>query len=508
MNLIPGKNKNSMSYWCSWHTQNIVAMLDRADKLPADVLAAMMQGSDGAKSARMMMNEELIFGDNGYAYQYEDVRSDMYFMLDDGWDVDYGINPDKNADKFGSLTMSEQRFPSVKGLSPAQRLKVINEKIKSLGWKGIGIWVAAQRSAEDFKEPFCEKDLGYWKERVLWSKEAGVEYWKVDWGTQQDNNDFRRALTEIGHELYPELVIEHAACMGAVNAFNHSDPALSGRYAGMEYTNAIAKEAVKFSQVYRSYDVLNALAVPTTLDRLASLLEWADGYINGEDECYINAALGCHCGIMRSHYCQEAVNEVNDTRGWRLNEVTAAIRWQRISPAFAGTSIETSEEILADDRFYNPGDSWWGGADGKRLVQKAPAVTARNLPVNSIRVDADVKPYIAASLNPNGAYSIAVLPRVIDGNWHYPKAEVWCDIPDGTDTVGVFGDNCDVHLNVSSVPSKVYVQSLLENEACELNNGIAETNDGCTVTITRETMRKYFNSTDKSAPALVIRIVK
>jgi len=41
--------------------------------------------------------------------------------------VDYGINPDKNAERFGSLIMSEQRFPSVKGCSPAQQLKVINE---------------------------------------------------------------------------------------------------------------------------------------------------------------------------------------------------------------------------------------------------------------------------------------------------------------------------------------------------------------------------------------------
>ena len=102
-----------MSYWCSWHTQNVVAITKASEASEADI-ATKKQGSNGGKNARMMMNEELIFGQDGYAYQYEGVRGDMYFMLDDGWDVAYGINPDKNKACFGSLEMSEERFPSVK----------------------------------------------------------------------------------------------------------------------------------------------------------------------------------------------------------------------------------------------------------------------------------------------------------------------------------------------------------------------------------------------------------
>ena len=504
MNLIPDKSEKSLSYWCSWHTQNIVAVKNCSDKFPPEIAAAMKQGGAGASGARMMLNEELVFGENGFAHQYDEVRNEMFFMLDDGWDVDYGINPDKHIDKFGSLIMSEERFPSVKGKSPAERLKIINDKVKALGWRGIGIWVAAQRSAEDYEAPFGEKDLDYWRERILWSREAGVKYWKVDWGSQAGNHIFRKALTDMGRELYPELTIEHATCMNPLNSFEHPDPSREGRYEGMDQVAAHAKECVSYSEVYRSYDVLNAMAVPTTLDRVVSLLKWSDNYINGEDECTINAALGCPNGVMRSHYCQEFQNEAGDDRGWRLDEVKAALRWQRIAPAFPGTRTECSDEILFDNRVYQEGDSWWGGATGKNVRQGAPAVVARNLPVGSIRVEGKVKPYVAASLNPNGAYTVAVLPRVIDGRSHYPDATVRCDVPAGVDTVGVFGLNCTVSLHLAEPFSKVYAQSLIGDEAFELTEGI----EGSTVTLTPSFAHKAFGGQDHTAPALMLRVVR
>ena len=503
MNFIPSKSEQTLSYWCSWHTQNIVAMMDFADQFPADLVAAMKTGANGAMGARAMMNEELIFGSNGYAHQYADVRGDLYLMLDDGWDVDYGINPDVNKARFGSLEMSEERFPSVRGKTPAERLRIINDRVKSLGWRGIGIWVAAQRSAEDYEAPFCEKDLAYWRERILWSREAGVEYWKVDWGTLQNDHAFRKALTHLGRELYPALVIEHATCMGPLNAFHHPDPEREGRYEydGMGWIAAHTKEGVSYSEVYRSYDVLNAMAVPTTLDRLAWLLKWAVGYVNGEDECTINAALGCPCGIMRSHYCQKIQNEAGDTRGWRLDEVKAALRWQRLAPPFAGTTLECSEEILFDHRYYHAGDSWTNWVDEQEVRQGAPAVIARNLPVTSIWVEAETKPFVAASLNPNGAYTVAALPRMV-GEWQCPEAVVRCEIPTGVDTIGLFGGNCDFVLRLSATPSKVYVQSLIGDEAFELTEGL----DGHTVTITADFAKQAFGGSDLTAPALMLKI--
>lgn len=503
MNFIPSQNEKSLAYWCSWHTQNIVALMDNESKFPPEIAAAMKVGGNGAQGARMMLNEEIIFGEGGFAHQYEQVRNDLYLMLDDGWDVDYGINPDAHKDCFGSLEMSEQRFPSTKGKSPAERLKMINEKAKVLGWKGIGIWVAAQRSGEDYHVPFSEKDIPYWKERILWSREAGVTYWKVDWGTQDWNQTFRRTLTELGHELYPELIIEHAVCMGPLNAPYHDDPALQGRYIGEKAVVSAAFETASYADVIRSYDVLNALAISTTLDRVATLLSRAKGYVNGEDECYINAALGCSIGIMRSPCCKDVVLDDGDTRGRRLDEVTASLRWQRIAPPFIGTSIECSEEILFDGRFFGEGSTWCGWVFGKEASQGAPAVIARNLSADSIHVNGEIKPYVAASLNPNGAYSVTIQPRLLDGVSRYPDATVTCDIPAGVNTVGVLGVGCDLHLNLPCAPSKVYIQSLLADEAFELTEGI----EGSTVTITADFAKKTFGGSDLSAPGLMLKIM-
>ena len=502
MSLIPSRNENSLSYWCSWHTQNIVAKIDCMEKYPPEEAQRRVEGGDGARLARTMLNEELVFGENGYAHQYPAVRCDMYFMMDDGWDVDYGIHPGDNSSHFGSLIMSEERFPSTKGQTPAQRMKTINEMLKALGWKGLGIWVAAQRAADDYTAPLGEADKAYWTERILWSLEAGVTYWKVDWGAHAGNPAFRRMLTELGHELYPALVIEHATCMGAVNAFDHPDADVRGRYMGEAHVAANAKEVMAFSDVFRSYDVLNALCVPTTLDRVGMLLAWSGAVVNGEDECYINAVLGCSCGVMRSHYCQKAINEVGDDRGFRLQEVTAALRWQRLAPAFAGGEVAYSDDVLFDNRLYRAGDSWWGCADGSEVIQGAPAVIARNLDVRSIRVEGEVKPYVAASLNPNGAYSVGVFPRVIDGYHHYPASLLHCEIPSGVTTVGVFGQNCDMHLHLSQIPVRVYVQSLVGDDVIDCTGRLVS---GDTVILTAEDMQVMFGSADKTAPALLVR---
>lgn len=485
MNLIPSKSECSISYFCTWRTQNILA------------------AEDGHMSGRDMMGEELLLGEGGYVHQYDAVRSDLYLVLDDGWDVDYGVNPDTDAACFGSLEMSERKFPSVKGLSPAERLLVINQRVKDYGWKGIGLWVAAQRSAKDYDAPFKESDLAYWRERILWCREAGVEYWKVDWGTHADDISFRKALTRLAKDLYPELIIEHAACMLPLNAPEHPDAALRGRFAGEHDVCALAKDALGFSQVLRSYDVISALSVPTTLDRLATLLTDAKGYINGEDECYINAALGCSLGVMRSRYDTDTIQEVGDDRTQRIDEVTAALRWQRIAPPFIGTDIVCSEEILFDDQYFAPGSTWYGNVHEKEVRQGAPAVITRNLPLDSVWVDGKEKPYVIASVHPCGTYSVSVQPRTIDGVRSFPEACVHCRIPDGVDTLGVLGVGCDVILHLPRVPAKVYVQGLLTDHALELTEGV----QGKTVTITKEFAGQVFGSKDQSVPALALRVM-
>jgi len=485
MNLIPSKSEYGMSYFCTWRTQNILAAMD------------------GRAGARDMMDEQRLLGPDGFVHEYADVRGDMYLVLDDGWDVDYGVSPDTGAACFGSLEMSEQKFPSVKGLPPAECLLVINQRVKSYGWKGIGLWVAAQRRAKDYEKPFQESELAYWKERVLWCREAGVEYWKVDWGTHAHDIAFRKVLSSLAKELYPALIIEHAACMLPLNAPEHPDAALCGRFAGEGKVCALAKDEVGFSQVLRSYDVIGALSVSTTLDRLSVLLPLAKGLINGEDECYINAALGCSLGVMRSHYDTENMQEVGDDLAYRLCEVTAALHWQRIAPPFVGTSTVCSEEILFDEQYFAPGSTWYGSVWGKAVRQGAPAVITRNLPLDSIWVEGKEKPYVVASVHPNGAYSVSVQPRTIRGICAYPDATVHCRIDEDVDTIGVLGVGCDVILHLPRVPSRVYVQGLISDRAFELTEGV----QGNTVTITKDFADRVFGSKDRSVPALVLRVV-
>ena len=206
---------------------------------------------------------------------------------------------------------------------------------------------------------------------------------------------------------------------------------------------------------------------------------------------------------MRSKCCKDLYLDDGDTRAQRLDEVTASLKWQRIAPPFIGTSVECSEEILFDGRFFEVGSTWCGWVFGREARQGAPAVIARNLSVDSVRVNGEIKPYVAVSLNPNGAYSVTIQPRLIDGISRYPDAVVTCDIPAGVDIIGVLGVGCDLRLHLSCVPSKVYVQSLLADEAFELTEGI----EGNTVTLTAELARRIFGGKDLSAPALMLKIL-
>ena len=93
-------------------------------------------------------------------------------------------------------------------------MKKLNDFVKESGWRGLGLWVPAQAAGSIEKGPAME---AYWTERLLWCKEAGVEYWKVDWGTYAHDVEYRLFLTQLASKLYPQLIVEHAYCMIAYN---------------------------------------------------------------------------------------------------------------------------------------------------------------------------------------------------------------------------------------------------------------------------------------------------
>ena len=420
------------SYYCTWLAQNFIAS-DAGEKRAA--VRPEFTGDQGANCARDKINEHTVFGNGGMAQI--NARADLYLVLDDGWDVPYQTDPSVSKHSFGSLEVNEERFPFAKG-NPAERLRALNGRVKGLGWKGLGIWVAAQRCGKDYKLPFSEADEEYWRERIFWCKQAGVTYWKVDWGTSEHDNAFRKFLTETAREIYPALTIEHAVCCPPVNGMTEAlQCGAVGRFKGDKKISGLSKEAVLFSEVFRTYDVTPQFSVASTLDRIAYLLPYAKGYLNVEDELYLASALGCQMGIMRSVY-GKGLDDWDDSD--RLQEADAALAWQKFAPPFAGGKVEISEEILADEWAFKENEFWYQPINGRTIRQGAPAAVSRNAPLPEVKDGkTGEKPFVVCALDPNGAYSVAVLPRTLNGKRAYVGGTVVCTLPEMPEKIALFG---------------------------------------------------------------------
>ena len=483
------------SYYCTWLAQNFIAS-DAGEKRAA--VRPEFTGDQGANCARDKINEHTVFGNGGMAQI--NARADLYLVLDDGWDVPYQTDPSVSKHSFGSLEVNEERFPFAKG-NPAERLRALNGRVKGLGWKGLGIWVAAQRCGKDYKLPFSEADEEYWRERIFWCKQAGVTYWKVDWGTSEHDNAFRKFLTETAREIYPALTIEHAVCCPPVNGMTEAlQCGAVGRFKGDKKISGLSKEAVLFSEVFRTYDVTPQFSVASTLDRIAYLLPYAKGYLNVEDELYLASALGCQMGIMRSVY-GKGLDDWDDSD--RLQEADAALAWQKFAPPFAGGKVEISEEILADELAFKENEFWYQPINGRTIRQGAPAAVSRNAPLPEVKDGkTGEKPFVVCALDPNGAYSVAVLPRTLNGKRAYVGGTVVCTLPEMPEKIALFGFAESFEFKWQGRATSVTAVSLLGGNELEIPLSEA----GNRVYIDAEQMKKIWNADDKSAPAVLFTI--
>jgi hypothetical protein len=151
-------------------------------------------------------------------------------------------------------------------------------------------------------------------------------------------------------------------------------------------------EIATISDVFRTYDVTAQLSTATTLDRAIQLLAAASrsadaaGIINCEDEPYIAAELGLMMGIMRHPRWMnpEETGANYDPYEYRrrIDEVTRAVRWQRIAPAHGmNARTVTFDTERLDDRWrFAKGESWADWVTGTTVVQGAPARAARGGP--------------------------------------------------------------------------------------------------------------------------------
>ncbi len=413
INLVPDCINPSPDYYCTWQTQ----------------LYASNNG--GPQAQRDILNEAALFGDGyplGWTKFYSDAKRDLLFVIDDSWDVPYGETPEKSG-LFGSLILDKGKFPSfaADGTENHAALKSLADAVKARGWKGFGGWVCPQ-VAPKFKGTDREE---YWKKRLIDADRAETDYWKIDWGEDGSKFEVRQMITELKRQYAPKLFAEQAGI----------------------------RELVPKSDVFRTYDVIAIMSIPMTLPRLADTLsfdaeEGRPALVNCEDEVYIAAALGCTMGVMRQPMAGVLPNGNPDPSFPNLHrnlktkmcEVTRAVRWHRIAPAFAvnGSETKVSDEILTDSwNVVNQSEeieAWWKFKDGDVIEKSAPSSISRGLPLPIVTSDVDGKiPYTVSAKNPNGAASIATLGRTEKREYKIPECDIIFDT-ENAEIFGIFGE--------------------------------------------------------------------
>jgi len=486
INLIPLSPQPNPNYWCTWGVQNFSLAFDSAGQFARDGFSLAVQNLDEAK----------LFGPAGWAVHpaFERIRGDLIIMLDVGWDLPFETWYAGEGWRLGTLEADPARFPSCVG-TPPQRLAALNKLAQDHGWGGVGLWVAPQipgegRSDADVLEPDLIKlDLveAHWRERLRWTRQAGINYWKVDIGVHTREAVYRAMMSRLALEEAPGLLLEHGANCSPLNGEPAPwDPGFEGpsgeRFSEWGSVQQRFLDFASISGVLRTYDVTPPLSVPTTLDRVAGVLTHAHmqpgyvGHVNAEDEVYLAAALGCAFGVMRHPVWRsyEGLNPDPFRTRERMDEVVRAVHWQRLAPPY-GLGEETVtlvEGRLRDEWFFEPGDTWADWVVGSSRVQSAPARVARGLPLPEVLAVEGEQPYVVASRHPNGAVSVATLPRIRNRTQRTPPAQVTLELTSLTVPLGVFGEFGSLKLRLPEPlgSRRVFAQDLAGDEARDITN--------------------------------------
>ena len=479
-NLVPSESSRAPNYWCTWYWQNYLVLKGQEVTDPDPEMVF------NSENVREQLNEETLFGEGGMAKVMLPMsRGDYYFLIDHGWQDKSWDIPEK--DIFFNFIMDTIDFPSYTSLQPKDRIKKLNDDLKALGWRGLGLWVRGDIAKEEAVK-FVE-----------WSKYAGVEYWKID-GGETENAYCYKAKQKIYHELYLEYVTgsrgplntrwdeEGLSCYPSVYApgIRHVKGS-SGPYISSEALNIL-----KNSDVFRTYDAVPLLVSTVTMQRIHDLLMQTAGkpeyvaLLNVQDDCNIAAALGCVVSGMRHPKKTPRMYEGRDFHfqiagdrkvDQRLNEMDRFVRWQRIAPpmpAGYGT-YKASRGFLIDKFKFRTGDTWKTDTWGKMVSQSAPAIMVRNLPLPQVKINGE-PPYVLASKFPDGAICIATEGRVKpDDSWYHPRADVSLECGEGNQPIGIFGHYKSLKLCFDkSIPGNtvVWAQDLLADQAQDITSRV------------------------------------
>lgn len=474
--LVPAAASAAPDYFCTWNIQNYVCNYTSSVK------------------ARQAMAEHNIFGSGryeGWAGMYSRLHKDLYLVLDDAWDTPLESG---NRDYYGSLIIDSARFPSLENLSPAQRLTDLSKRTKQAGWKGLGLWICAQQAPA-----YATADsTAYWTERFRWMQQAGIAYWKVDWGKDSKSAAWRSWLTRLGKQTAPDLIIEHAMTPAVIAA----------------------------AAVYRTYDVENIIAVPHTIDRIAKLLTYlpagkAESIINCEDEPYIAAGTGSAIGIMRHPFKGNLPNGKQDHAfppvgrdlKNRLDEVVRAVMWHRVAAPFGinKTSNYVDTLLLHDYWVLDTAETWMKDhPKGFNDAWQAPAIIARGLtaPLVILPGGDTLLPYVLATRYPNGAIAIATIGRTIDRQYLSPRADVVLQVPANDRPFGIFGHYNSLTIRVDRLTpfTSILAQDLAGNTPTDITREVLRKGNALTIPgkIINQIGLAAASAGDQSEPGMVL----
>ena len=522
VNLVPGTLNTTPDYWCTWGAQNFAA----------DTVSLLNSLNLGGHSVTAgYVTEQWVFGPAGWSEAIpEKLRQDLILLFDVGWDVPAGEMFDDSRWKLGSLEVATDKFPSCTG-DRKEKLKKLNSLVTGHGWKGTGLWLPSQAyNIDDPQEALSDSETeAFYQKAAEDCAEAGIKYWKIDYGSRGGDVQFRSMITRNAEKYAPGLLVEHGRGSGPLNdeecpwdTENFHGTGLYGNWDDGKVLQT-AVDIAKVSHVLRTYDITQQLSIPTTLDRVTQILNALSGsgeevIINCEDEPYIAAVLGCAMGVMRhpDMIYREGYNYDPFRFKYRMDEVLRSVRWHRLAPAWgAGRSTMNLDTlILHDSWFFEPGDAWAIWVTGRKIIQSAHARVARGMALAEVKVDGD-PPFVICSKHPNGAVAIATLPRVSTEKQIYtPMADVTIRLDDLEVPVGIFGhfNSLRIEFDQAIKPGELQIlgQDLASDKATDITSKV-EIHPGYLYIpgdLITQTGTRAASKGDLSEPGMVMQIYK
>jgi hypothetical protein len=521
INLVPATFNESPDYWCTWGAQNYASDTTA-------VLNSLSLGPHSVTAANL--TEERLFGKGGWSSAFPGLlRQDLILLFDLGWDIHENESIINSNWKLGSLEVAQDKFPSCSG-SRENRLRVLDSLVRHNGWKGTGIWLPAHPYHDYFSGIRMEDaDVRSFYENALFmSRNAGISYWKIDYGYRGSDIGFRAMITELSEVNAPGMIVEHSRGSGPLSdeqcPWDTDNFHGTGSYRNWDDGRVLktAVEIARVSHVLRTYDITQQLSIPTTLDRVSQILYELSGsdaavILNCEDEPYTGAVLGCALGILRhpGMICPEGTNYDPFRFRYKVDEVLRAVRWHRIAPAWsAGCGEILLDSVrLQDSWYFRKGDAWATWVTGREVVQTATARVSRGLPLPGVKCDGE-PPYVICSRHPNGAISVGTLPRIsaADGIT-YPLADVTIRIEDPAVPIGIFGRYRSLKLSFETPirphRTRILGQDLASDRAVDITDRVNLQSTQLIIPgkVISETGLSGAKEGDLSEPGMVLRIV-